>query len=132
MIDRIIQFWQEQGVDGFRCDMAYYVPDEFWRYIIGRARGLGDVYFVAEGYERQDGLIAAGFDAIYHFQAYNALVDIYRGGSLDAYTYEAGERRLTFRHPARCNWRRGRCYSHKKTPKICSVAVQCGIFQNEL
>lgn len=88
MVDRIIRFWQEQGVDGFRCDMAYYVPDEFWRYLIGKARGRKEVYFVAEGYERQSGLIGAGFDAVYHFQAYNALVDIYRGAPLERYSDE--------------------------------------------
>lgn len=88
MVDRIIQFWQDQGVDGFRCDMAYYVPDEFWRFLIEKARGRKDVYFVAEGYERQNGLIDAGFDAVYHFQAYNALVDIYRGAPLERYSDE--------------------------------------------
>jgi glycosidase len=83
--DRIIQFWQDQGVDGFRCDMAHFVPDEFWRYLIEQARARGDVYFIAEAYERQQELVNAGFDAVYHFQAYNALLAVYAGAGLERY-----------------------------------------------
>lgn len=27
----VARFWQDQGVDGFRCDVAHSVPDDFWR-----------------------------------------------------------------------------------------------------
>ena len=29
-MDQILAYWQAKGVDGFRCDMAYFVPLEAW------------------------------------------------------------------------------------------------------
>ena len=37
-MDAIIAYWQNMGVDGFRCDMAHMVPAEFWAWAIKRAR----------------------------------------------------------------------------------------------
>jgi len=96
-MDEIISFWQSKGVDGFRCDFAHYVPAEAWTYLIGRARQRRGVYFIAEGYpwigsgdpiETLQELCDAGFDAVYHYQSYNALKNIYRFGSLDEYDHE--------------------------------------------
>ncbi len=37
-MDAILAYWQEKGVDGFRCDMAHMIPPEFWHWAIRRAR----------------------------------------------------------------------------------------------
>ena len=79
-VDQILAYWQERGVDGFRCDFAHYVPNEAWRYLISRARARdADVYFFAEAYENLPGLVSAGFDSVYHDAAYDTLKGIYLG-----------------------------------------------------
>lgn len=72
----IPQYWINHfGIDGFRCDMAYHVPPEFWKACIAEARSLsqqknnnlaGDVVFVAESYTNDLKLLhSAGFTAVY-------------------------------------------------------------------
>jgi len=103
-MDRVIAFWQEAGVDGFRCDMAHMVPPEFWHWLIGRARERNpQVYFVAEAYDADpskvpgtdpvvaqlnDGkgnvmfdLLNAGFDSVYDDPTYDRLKEIYEGNA---------------------------------------------------
>jgi glycosidase len=96
-IDSILAHWQAKGVDGFRCDFAHYVPKEAWTFLIGKAKQRRPAYFVAEAYpfagsgdpiQSQEELIEAGFDAVYHYQAYNALKGIYTDGQLDAFDRE--------------------------------------------
>lgn len=78
--DQILAYWQDMGVDGFRCDFAHYVPNEAWSYLIGQARTRdADAYFFAEAYERLPDLLDAGFDAVYHDAAYDALKGLYLG-----------------------------------------------------
>ena len=48
----IIEYWIEQGVDGFRCDMAFMVPVEFWNWMIPQVKEKHpDVIFIAEIYD---------------------------------------------------------------------------------
>jgi glycosidase len=91
LMDRILAYWQARGVDGFRCDMAHLVPREAWEYLIGNARSPArdpGCLFLAEAYPsgrpwspvpNLDDLLAAGFDAVYHSTAYDALKRIYQG-----------------------------------------------------
>lgn len=47
-----MQFWlTENGVDGFRCDVAGSVPTEFWQYAIPKLREKKDVFMLAEAWE---------------------------------------------------------------------------------
>ncbi|HKM53716.1 MAG TPA: alpha-amylase family glycosyl hydrolase [Isosphaeraceae bacterium] len=100
-VDTILAYWQAKGVDGFRCDMAHLVPRQAWEYLIKNARSPGrdpGCFFLAEAYPTSDrgypitnlnDLIAAGFDAVYHSDAYNALKRIYQGlGSQDDYNWQ--------------------------------------------
>jgi glycosidase len=96
-VDSILAYWQAKGVDGFRCDFAHYVPKEAWTFLIGNAKQRRPAYFVAEAYpflgsgdpiQNPEELIQAGFDAVYHYQAYNALKGIYTDGQLDALDQE--------------------------------------------
>ena len=96
-MDAIIAYWQSKGVDGFRCDFAHYVPAQAWAFLISRARSRRPTYFFAEAYPSANGtdpvrtqeeLVQAGFDCVYHYQAYNALKNIYLEGAIDAYDLE--------------------------------------------
>ncbi len=97
-MDEIIAYWQDMGVDGFRCDMAHMIPPEFWAWAIGRARARQpDVWFMAEAYNDDPqklppadpavaslhnvmfSLLNAGFNAVYDDPSYKALKAIYDG-----------------------------------------------------
>ena len=105
-MDEILAYWQEMGVDGFRCDMAHMIPMEFWRWVVGRCRERSqEVYFFAEAYDNDpaklshahvlDELLRAGFDAVYDDPIYDVLEGIYDAGKwandLDSLTF-TGER----------------------------------------
>lgn len=48
----ILRFWASKGVDGFRCDMAFMVPVEFWDWAIPQVkRDYPSLIFIAEIYE---------------------------------------------------------------------------------
>jgi glycosidase len=89
-MDAILAYWQEMGVDGFRCDMAHMVPMPFWSYAIKKARERdADVFFMAEAYDNDpakltcgnvlDALLASGFDAVYDDPTYDLLQAIQSG-----------------------------------------------------
>ncbi|MEM9456872.1 MAG: alpha-amylase family glycosyl hydrolase [Myxococcota bacterium] len=86
-MDAIVAYWQGRGVDGFRCDFAHFVPGEAWAWLIEQARMRDpEAYFLAEAFADLDGLLAAGFDAVYHDDGYDGLKRIYQGaGSQDDY-----------------------------------------------
>ena len=98
-MDEINAYWQQMGVDGFRCDMAHMIPPEFWAWAIGRARERQpDVWFMAEAYNDDPNklptsdpvaaalnnvmysLLNAGFNAVYDDPSYKALKAIYDRG----------------------------------------------------
>ena len=89
-MDAVLAYWQEMGVDGFRCDMAHMVPPEFWQWAVARARvRQPGVFFAGEAYDNDPmkvgrgnvlhDLLAAGFDAVYDDPAYKILKGIYDG-----------------------------------------------------
>jgi len=101
-MDEILAYWQEMGVNGFRCDMAHMIPMEFWHWAVSRARARQpDVFFTAEAYDNDpakltdgdvlDELLKAGFDAIYDAPSYDVLEGIYDSGKwandLDSITF---------------------------------------------
>lgn len=88
-MEKSMRFWIDRGVDGFRCDVAYKVPEDFWKPVISRLRESSprELYFLAEGEESW--LHAAGFDATYAWKLHHLLNSIARGkadaDSLTAY-----------------------------------------------
>jgi len=102
VMDEVLGYWQEMGVDGFRADMAHMVPMEFWRWVVRRCRVRdAQVFFMAEAYDNDpakltdghvlDELLHAGFDAVYDDPSYDVVEGIYDGGNwandLDAYLF---------------------------------------------
>jgi glycosidase len=101
-MDEILGYWQKMGVNGFRADMAHMVPMEFWHWAVKRARARdADAYFMAEAYDNDpakltdghvlDGLLNAGFNAVYDDPSYDVLEGIYDSGKwandLDSLTF---------------------------------------------
>ena len=84
-MDAIVAYWQEQGVDGFRVDFAHLVPHPAWTWLIDQAKARDpEVFFLAEAYEDLNGLLDAGFDAVYHDESYDQLKRIYQGAATQA------------------------------------------------
>ena len=75
----VFLFWCRFGVDGFRCDAGYMIPEETWNYIVARVREEHpDTVFMLEGLggklEVTDALLArADLDWAYSeiFQTYD-------------------------------------------------------------
>ena len=100
-----MRFWLDRGVDGFRCDMAYIVPEDFWAETIPALRNeYGELYFLAEG--ETPWLHEVGFNTTYSWKLHHLLNDIAQGracaDSLAAYLewntneYPADAHRLCF------------------------------------
>ncbi|MFA6727583.1 MAG: alpha-amylase family glycosyl hydrolase [Prevotella sp.] len=65
---RILLFWANTGIDGFRCDMAEMVPDSFWSYTTKIVKNrYPQLIFIGEVYDpnRYHTYLAAGFDYLY-------------------------------------------------------------------
>lgn len=65
----ILAFWAEKGVDGFRCDMAEFVPIEFWSWAISDLKKkYPKLIFIGEAYnknEYKNFLVNGKFDFLY-------------------------------------------------------------------
>ena len=77
MIDAM-KFWvKETGIDGFRCDVAADVPEDFWKECIDSLKKLKDVFMLAEG--NKPWLHEAGFDETYTWETMGSTADLYKG-----------------------------------------------------
>lgn len=73
-----MKFWiTETGIDGFRCDVAGEVPDEFWKKCITQLKAMKNIFMLAEG--NRPSLLASGFDASYPWDEFHTMVDIAAG-----------------------------------------------------
>lgn len=84
MLD-ILMFWAGKGVDGFRCDMAFMVPLEFWHWVIPKVKEAHPgIIFIGEIYDvglYRPFLEYGGFDYLYDkVNLYDTLVGIERLG----------------------------------------------------
>ncbi len=67
----LVAAYMAAGFGGFRCDAAYKVPVELWRYLIGAAKAIdGGVCFFAETlgcpFEEALTVAASGFDFVFN------------------------------------------------------------------
>jgi len=85
MFLNLVEFWMEQGVDAFRCDIASFVPPSFWRAarrkVIGRQPGgamLPEIIPPSPGFADEQ------FDMMYDAYLYWNFKDIFgKTGGLD-------------------------------------------------
>lgn len=82
MIDAMLFWVVECGIDGFRCDVADGVPADFWKEAIGQLRkAAGDrqIVMLAEG-KHVDNFTTGGFDMNYGWDYKDSLVNVFNKG----------------------------------------------------
>jgi len=77
MADAMLYWVRELGVDGYRADVAAYVPLDFWEQLRSDLDRIKPVFMLAEAQMRD--LHYRAFDASYGWGWYNALADIAKG-----------------------------------------------------
>ena len=87
-----LKFWiTESNIDGFRCDVAGDVPDDFWKRCITDLRKEKNIFMLAEGDKPE--LNADGFDATYGWNEFAMLKKIAKGQS-KASAFDSSLKRL--------------------------------------
>ncbi len=73
-----MQYWvREFGIDGYRCDVAGFVPVDFWNRVRAELDAIRPVFLLAE-WESRD-LHARAFDMTYAWTWYEAVHDVVSG-----------------------------------------------------
>jgi alpha-amylase len=73
-----MKYWiNESDIDGFRCDDASDVPDDFWKEAITSLRKMKTLFMLAEG--DKPSLHESGFDETYPWSVMNIAYGIYSG-----------------------------------------------------
>ncbi len=74
-----MKFWvTETGIDGFRVDVAWNVPGEFWKKCIPQLRTVNqNLFFLAEGDKAY--LMTSGFDAYYPWDMFKMMIHVAAG-----------------------------------------------------
>jgi glycosidase len=81
MIDAMRYWVAEHDVDGYRCDVAELVPQDFWDAAIDTLRTVKPVMMLAEGADPW--LYEVGFDVTYGWSTYQALKAIWDDAPAD-------------------------------------------------
>ena len=70
--------WLTTGIDGFRVDVAWNVPAEFWNKCIPQLKAIkDDIFMLAEGDKAY--LSTSGFNAVYPWPMFKAMVKVAKG-----------------------------------------------------
>ncbi len=81
LVDSMIEcmkFWiKETNIDGYRCDVAGELPNEFWSKCIPELKKLKNIFMLAEG--DKPSLHDVGFDASYTWEEFDMMKRIARG-----------------------------------------------------
>ncbi|HET7898598.1 MAG TPA: alpha-amylase family glycosyl hydrolase [Flavisolibacter sp.] len=74
-----MKYWiTNSDIDGFRCDVAWNVPGDFWKKCIAQLKeAKAGLFFLAEGDKPY--LLQNGFDAFYPWEAFHTWVDVAAG-----------------------------------------------------
>ena len=65
MIDALLYWVNKFDIDGYRCDVASWVPDDFWADAIDTLKTTKDVFMLAEAEGKN--MHNAGFDMTYNW-----------------------------------------------------------------
>ncbi len=77
MTETMLDWVRKTDIDGFRCDVAAYVPLDFWETVRARLETIKPVFMLAEAEQRD--VHARAFDASYAWKWNNAMADIGHG-----------------------------------------------------
>jgi alpha-amylase len=73
-----MEYWiKTADIDGFRCDVAWNVPGDFWRTCIGDLRKMKPLFMLAEGDKPY--LAENGFDALYPWDMFHTMISVAKG-----------------------------------------------------
>ncbi len=73
-----MKFWiTNSDIDGFRCDVAWNVPDVFWKKCIPQLKAMKNIFMLAESDKASNQ--ESGFDATYPWPVFHTMVDIAAG-----------------------------------------------------
>jgi alpha-amylase len=73
-----MKYWVTNAdIDGFRCDVAWNVPANFWQKSIPQLKKMKDVFMLAEGDSTY--LAKSGFDAVYPWHMFKMMEKIAKG-----------------------------------------------------
>jgi pullulanase/glycogen debranching enzyme len=77
MVNDMVYWVKECDIDGFRCDVAFEVPAEFWRSAIDSLRSVKDVFMLAEAQDHNMDLYEEGmFDAYYSWSVHHFMNEL--------------------------------------------------------
>jgi alpha-amylase len=75
-----MKFWiTNSDIDGFRCDVAWNVPDAFWKKCIPQLRAMKNIFMLAESDKASSQ--ESGFDATYPWPMFHTMIAIAAGKS---------------------------------------------------
>jgi len=73
-----MRYWiKTADIDGFRCDVAWNVPGDFWRTCISQLRQIKPLFMLAEGDKPY--LAHNGFDALYPWDMFHTMISVAKG-----------------------------------------------------
>ena len=74
-----MKYWvSNTGIDGYRVDVAWNIPAEFWNKCIPKLKELNkDMFFLAEGDKPY--LLSSGYDAYYPWEMFHMMIKIAKG-----------------------------------------------------
>jgi glycosidase len=90
-MEQVMAYWVEEfDIDGYRCDVAYMVPNAFWKSSIERLRDIKPVIMLAEAAGAE--FYEAGFDYTYGWEVYHQMKKVFDGASCESiYAIERSE-----------------------------------------
>ena len=77
MKDALIYWVKEFDIDGYRCDVASWVPDDFWKTAIDTLKTIKPVFMLAEAEGKN--MHEAGFDMTYNWSYMHVSNEIAKG-----------------------------------------------------
>ncbi len=78
--------WCRRGVDGFRCDAGYMIPEPAWRYMVAKVRRqFPDTIFLLEGLGGKISVTRALLNRANFNWAYSELFQNYDRGQIESY-----------------------------------------------
>ena len=77
MTDALLYWVNEFDIDGYRCDVASWVPDDYWKSAIDTLKQTKDVFMLAEAEGKN--LHDAGFDMTYNWSYMHVTNEIAKG-----------------------------------------------------